>query len=108
MKNVLMSIVALGAMSTSLYASCTTGSCSGKVERIYMTANGTMYVKVEGNAGTLNCTAPGGVYMSLKEGDAGKNSMYSLLLTAQTTGKRVTVRIEEGSSDCRVAFVKTL
>ncbi len=107
MKKILMSVLALGIMSTSAYARCTASACEGNVERLYMTAGGTMYVQIEGDASLLNCTPPGGVYMSLKEGDVGKNSMYSLLLTAQTTNKPIIVRVVEGSSDCRVAFVKT-
>lgn len=108
MKKILMSVIALGVMGTNVYATCNTGSCTGTVKKLYMTGNGTMYVQIDGNAATLNCTAPGGVYMSLKEGDAGKNAMYSLLLTSQTTKKKVTVRIVEGSPDCRVAFIKSL
>ena len=105
MKKVLMSILAMSALSVSSYAVCNADSCTGKVDRLFMTATGTLYVGMEGNEGALNCTAPAGVYMSLKEGDVGKNAMYSLLLTAKTTGKSITVRPQAGSSDCRVLYV---
>ena len=106
MKKLIIGVLAVSAISTGSYAKCVAGSCAGTVEKLYMTAGGTMYVQIEGDASKLNCTPPGGVYLSLKEGDVGKNAMYSLLLTAKTTGKPITVRIVEGSTDCRVAFVK--
>jgi len=109
MKKVLMSVLVMGAMTVNATAGCIATGCNNvQVTKLYMTATGTLYVGTDGTETSLACGGVSGLYMSLKEGDVGKSSMYSLLLTAQTTGKRVTVRIEEGSSDCRVAFVKTL
>ena len=105
MKKILTSVLAMSAMTISSYAACNVDSCTGKVEKLFMTATGTLYVGMEGDEGALNCTSPAGVYMSLKEGDVGKNAMYSLLLTAKTTGKSLTVRAQTGSSDCRVLYV---
>ncbi len=105
MKKVLISVLAIGAMTISSYAACNADSCTGKVERLFMTATGTLYVGMEGDESKLNCTSPANVYMSLKEGAVGKNAMYSLLLTAKTTGKSITVRAQGGSSDCRVLYV---
>jgi len=111
MKKTLISAIALAAMSTSLYGACTSLACTGKITELYMTAGGTLYVGTDGDEKTLNCAAGAGnggvsnVYMSLKEGDVGKNAMYSLLLTAKTTGKSVTIRIQEGTPDCRVLYV---
>lgn len=111
MKKVLLSAMALGFMGSSAYAGCTAQGCAGKIEKLYMTAGGTLYVGTDGDEKALNCAGGagnGGVsgkYLSLKEGDVGKNAMYSLLLTAKTTGKPVTIRVQTGSSDCRVLYV---
>ena len=111
MKKVLLSALALGFMGSSAYAACDTVSCVGKITELYMTAGGTLYVGTDGDEKALNCAGGAGnggvsgVYMSLKEGDVGKNAMYSLLLTAKTTEKPVTVRIQEGTADCRVLYV---
>ncbi len=107
----LLSTILFGITSISLNADCTTTGCTGKVTKLYMTNTGTLYVGTDGNEKALNCAGGAGnggvsgVYMSLKEGDVGKNAMYSLLLTAYTTNKPVTVRIQEGTSDCRVLYV---
>ena len=111
MKKVLLSALALGFMGSSAYAGCNATECVGKINKLYMTAGGTLYVGTDGDEKSLNCAAGAGnggvsgVYMSLKEGDVGKNAMYSLLLTAKTTGKSVKIRVQEGSADCRVLYV---
>jgi hypothetical protein len=111
MKKALIAMVGLGMISSAAYAGCTTSGCTGKVTKLYMTASGTLYVGTDGDEKALNCAGGAGnggvsgVYMSLKEGDVGKNAMYSLLLTAKTTGKKVRVRVVEGSSDCKVQYV---
>jgi len=111
MKKILMLILTISAMSISANAVCNVNSCTGKVETLFMTADGTLYVGMEGDEKALDCAAGAGnggianVYMSLQEGDVGKNAMYSLLLTAKTTGKSLTVRAQTGSSDCRVLYV---
>ena len=105
MKKLIMGALALGVIATGSYAGCTAKKCVGKVDRLYMTANGTLYIGTDGDESALNCTSPSNSYMSLAEGDVGKNAMYSLLLTAQTTGKPVSIRIQEGSPDCRVLYV---
>jgi len=106
MKKILMAALALGSMSSIAYAgSCIAESCTGKITALYMTSTGTLYVGTDGDETALTCGGVAGVYMSLKEGDVGKNAMYSLLLTAKTTGKEVTIKVDT-ASDCRVLFIK--
>ena len=112
MKNILMSVLTLGMISSSVYGGCVASGCSNvTIDKLYMTATGTLYVGTSGDEKALNCAGGAGnggvanVYMSLKEGDVGKNAMYSLLLTAKTTKQKVKLRIEDGSADCRVTYV---
>jgi len=113
MKKILVSVLALSALTISVNAACDSVSCTGKVTELYMTSGGTLYVGTDGDEKSLNCAGGVGnggvsnVYMSLKDGDVGKNAMYSLLLTAKTTDKPVTIRIQEGTVDCRVLYVVT-
>ena len=106
-----MSVLALSTMTMSIYAGCNTTTCTGKITKLYMTSGGTLYVGTDGDEKALDCAGGAGnggvsgVYMSLKEGDVGKNAMYSLLLTAKTTDKEITIRVQTGSSDCRVLYV---
>ena len=111
MKKILLSVLTLGAMVVGANAGCTATACIGKIDKLYMTSNGTLYVGTDGDEKALNCAGGvgnggvSGVYMSMKEGDVGKNAMYSLLLTAMTTDKTVTVRVQEGTVDCRVSYI---
>ena len=112
MKKYLISLLILGTLSSNAYAECVSTGCFNiDVTKLYMTAGGTLYVGTDGDEKALNCangTGDGGVsnvYMSLKEGDIGKNAMYSLLLTAKATGEKVSIRIQEGTSDCRVLYI---
>ena len=107
MKNIVLSALAIATISSSAYAGCASTTCVGKVTTLYMTAGGTLYVGTDGDESALRCggAETAGKYMSLKEGDAGKNAMYSLLLTAKTTNKPVTIRIQTDTSDCRVLYV---
>lgn len=111
MKKILLSVLTLGAMVVGANAACTTTGCTGQITKLYMTNTGTLYVGTDGDEKALNCAGGAGnggvsgIYMSLKEGDVGKNAMYSLLLTAKTTGQVVSIRIQEGTPDCRVLYI---
>jgi len=111
MKKIIMGTLAIASIVTMANASCTATGCTGKITKLYMTNTGTLYVGTDGNEKALNCAGGAGnggvsnVYMSLKEGDVGKNAMYSLLLTAKTTGQPVSVRVQTGTADCRVLYV---
>ena len=107
MKKLLMSVLTIATITVSANAGCTATGCTGKITKLYMTATGTLYVGTDGDEKKLTCGGVSGVYMSLKEGDVGKNAMYSLLLTAQTTNKPVKIRVTDGP-DCRVQYVTTL
>ena len=111
MKKILLSTIVLGFMVSNAYGICDTTTCIGKIDKLFMSSGGTLYVGTDGDEKALDCAAGAGnggvsgVYMSLKEGDVGKNAMYSLLLTAKTTGTPVSIRVETGSVDCRVLYV---
>lgn len=105
MKRFLISALALGTLATSVYAGCTTKACSAvKVTRLYLTAGGTLYVGTNGDETNLNCQAPGNSYMSLQSSDVGKNAMYAALLAAKASDNLVTIRIQEGTNDCRILY----
>ena len=107
MNKILKSALVLSIIASSSYAGCNATECIGKIETLYMTATGTLYVGTDGDETRLACGGVSGVYMSLKEGDVGKNAMYSLLLTAKTTDKAVKIRAED-TTDCRVVYVTTV
>lgn len=105
MKKVLISVLAIGMISSNLYGACTAKSCANvKITKVNATFGGTIYIATDGSESALNCTSPGNAYVSVGATDAGKNALYSMMLTAQTTGKKVNIRIQEGSAGCRILY----
>ena len=105
MKKILMSIMVIGAMTISANAACVATGCNNvKITKLYMTATGTLYVGTDGIEANLACGGVSGKYMSLKEGDVGKNAMYSLLLTAKTTNTPVSIRVSS-DAECKVIYI---
>ena len=105
MKKILLSALALGALTTTVYANCvSTGCYSVDVKKLYVAGNGNIYVGTSGNEASLGCTSPGNELMTIINSHPGKNAIYSLLLTAKTTKQKVTIRTLNGSSNCQVEY----
>ena len=106
MKKILVSLLTFGALSTTAFAgSCSGGACNSvTVDYILVLNSGTITVGTSGNETGLSCTASGGKYLAISANDPGKNAMYSALLTAQTTKKPVSIRVND-SGNCKIAYV---
>lgn len=106
MKKIIMSVLALGVLNTSLFADCSGAACTQvDITRLYMTDYGTIFVGTSGTESSLNCSANGGSYLSIRNADIGKNALFSLLLTAQTTKKKIDIGLEDGSPDCHIIAI---
>ena len=106
MKKLLIGMIATGALVSSASAACTTNGCFNvEVETVYITGTGTIHIGTSGDESKLDCTSPGNHYAVLGNTDPGKNSMYSALLTAKTTKKKVGIRIVNGSGNCKIDYV---
>ncbi len=86
-------------------AACSSTVCTGKIERLYTNAQGTLYIATDGNEQALNCTAPAGKYISMPATDENFDRKYALLLTALSLDKPVGLRIVTGSSDCALSYI---
>ena len=108
MKKVLMSIIAMSAMAASANAgSCVASGCYAvNIKELLVTNTGSIFIQTDGAESALDCTSPGNVYMVLDASNPGQKAMYSLLLTKQTTNKPVSIRIVNGSGNCKVSYVK--
>jgi len=105
MKKVLMSVLVMGAMTVNAAAGCIATGCNNvQITKLYMTSTGTLYVGTDGDETSLACGGISSLYMSLKEGDVGKNAMYSLLLTAKTTKTPVSIRVSN-DPECKVVYI---
>lgn len=107
MKKIVMSVLALGALTISSYAgSCNATGCNNiTIESMSVRISGAILIATSGDESVLNCTSPSNIYITLQDGP-GKNAIYSMLLTKQTTGAKATLRITPGSGNCSLAFAK--
>jgi len=109
MKKTLISILGIVAFSTAANASCgATGCYNIDIDKLYVAGNGNIYIGTSGDEASLGCTSPGNTLVTIPNGHPGKNAIYSLLLTAKTTNKKVTIRTVDGSANCEVAYVYQL
>ena len=106
MKKLLISLMALGTLSTATYAACNAGACSDvTVDFILVLGNGSITVGTSGTETGLTCAASGGKYLAIPSAAAGKNAMYSALLTAQTTKAKLSIRTNDDAGACTIAYV---
>lgn len=106
MKKILASLLTFSALSTSAYAGCSGGACSDvTIDYILVLNNGTISVGTSGTETDLTCTASGGKYLAISASASGKNAMYSALLTAQTTKKKLSIRLNDTDDACYIAYV---
>ena len=105
----LKAICALLILSVSTIASanqCTTWGCISTIEDLYTNADGYIYIGTPLDEKIANCTPVSGVYFSLNTASGNAKEIYSSLLTAFTTGKKIQLRIKEGSSNCEISYVR--
>lgn len=89
--------------------------CSGRfcarttIERLYPASdvsNPRVYIQpADGGQTSLNCTAVGSVYLTLKDSHPLFEQIFSALLEATIHDKRVTLRIKENTPDCEIAYI---
>ena len=105
-KSLILGFVFAGILGSNLNASCTKTGCTDKINTIYVTSTGKILVGTDGNEKALNCAGGGvsGVYVSVNQNAKGANQIYSLLLTAKSMGKKVKLRIVEGSKYCDISY----
>ena len=94
------------SLSLSVSAACVSTGCTEVyVDTLYVSSSGTIYIGTSGDEKALACTAVSGVYATLDMADLGANAIYSTLLSAQMSDKKVFVRTINNSTDCKVAYV---
>ena len=108
MKKILMSAITMGALSISANAACVGNNCSNvDVEKIVVT-QATMYIATSGTeTGLTNCTPVSGIFITLSSVDAASKAIYSALLTAQTTHKKVKIRTKDTpGARCQIDYIE--
>ncbi|MFN4290105.1 MAG: hypothetical protein ACK4E7_04410 [Permianibacter sp.] len=90
-----------------VYAACGGHSCVAEyVDRLYVNSDsGLVYVATSGDEAQLDCSAVSDVYVTLDLAEPGASAIYSSLLSAQVSNKKVQVRIVNGSAGCKVKYI---
>ena len=103
MKKILLSVMALGMISTMANAACNASGCNDVViTKLYALNNGDVYISTTGTQANLNC---GYHAIRLPKDHAGQKVIYSALLTAKTTKQKVGIQIITGSAKCDMAYM---
>jgi len=90
-------------------AECGSNSCeNARILELYTEANGNVYVQLSGTTSNLNCTLASNTFVTLLPGRARFAQIYASLLAAQLSDRLVTVRIDNGSAGCTIAYIYTL
>jgi hypothetical protein len=86
-------------------AECSAPSCTdARVLVLYTEANGNVYVQLSGTMSNLNCTLVSG-FITLTATSSRFKEIYASLLAAQLSDRLVSVRINDGSAGCTVAYI---
>lgn len=107
MKSIL-GIAALAGLTVSMGASaeCSASICANVfVDQLYVNANTHLYVQTSGNETLANCVPHAGLFLVLNVNSNNFQEIYALLLAAQLSDKKVSIRISEGSNPCSISYV---
>lgn len=76
------------------------------IENLYISSNGNTLVITSGDESILDCSGTDGKYFTLPSSDKNSKAVFSVLLTARTTGKPVFLVVNQGSVGCTVNRVE--
>lgn len=108
MKKILMSLLAMGTLTSVAMAGCSANGCYNvKVKKLLVATSGDILVATDGDETALNCGSVVGQYMTVPVNNPGKNAMYSMFLTAMTTDKSITAVIIPSTTGCKISYANT-
>jgi hypothetical protein len=100
----LMSLLAcLVVFSANVYAECSGNQCYGKIERLYVNGN-TLFISTDGDENFLDCTPPGGIYVTISTDNPNFKNLYAMMLTSMSLNNNIGFKIETGSSSCNLVY----
>lgn len=99
-------ILAVVLSAPSFSDECETWGCTSKIEELHTGADGNVYIGTSLDETKANCTALNGSKFVLSAEAKGAKAIYSSLLAAYMSDKKIQLRIVEGSSPCELAYVR--
>lgn len=77
----------------------------GKIKMLYPHSMGKIFVQMDHNLSTLNCTPMESRYLTLNSSQGLFNQIYATILAAHVSQRTITIRIYEGSPECQILYV---
>ena len=100
-------LIPLLLYSTSSFSEdCTTWGCTSKISELYINTDGSIYVSTDGDETKANCTTVSDIYFTLNPSTGNAKEVYSSILAAFMTGKKIQLRIKEGHAECELSYVR--
>ena len=85
---------------------CASWGCVSTIESLYTNASGLIYVSTPLDETKANCTVYPGNYFVLNPNAQNKKEIYSSLLAAYMAGRKIQLRVVEGSPNCELSYVR--
>lgn len=96
--------------ASSANAACYVNFCKGEaastVVSIFPNGSGNVYIEPPSDKANLNCSLAEGSYLVLQADHPLFSEIYSTILSAVAMNKLFQVRIVEGSTNCRISYVR--
>lgn len=104
MKKLMLTFLAGASLAN---ADCNPDFCHDVyIDTLYPVYEGTVYVATSGDESVLNCNAASGQYVTLKADHKGADRIYSTLLAAQISGKKInSIQVDDNSTGCVIQYV---
>ncbi|WP_421722716.1 hypothetical protein [Bacterioplanoides sp.] len=107
MKNNIIFIVILLVSSPAVSVDrCASWGCISTVSDLYTNADGLIYVGTPLDETLANCSAVLDVYFSINPESGNAEKMYSSILAAYVSGKKIQLRVKENNSKCELSYVR--
>ncbi|MYM57746.1 hypothetical protein GTG28_00670 [Vibrio sp. OCN044] len=97
----------LTLISTFSFADgCENWGCESTIEMLYTTVNGDIYIGTPLDERKANCSPISNVYFTLNPQSNNAAQVYSSLLSAYMSDKKIVLRIKEGHPKCELEYVQ--
>ncbi|MCW8876193.1 MAG: hypothetical protein OQK51_03965 [Kangiellaceae bacterium] len=106
MKRIVLVLVGILLSASASAFECQPYGCVSTISDLYTNANGYIYVATPDDETKANCTVYPGNYFVLKPESQNADKIYSSLLAAYVSQKKVQLRVVEGSPVCELAYVR--
>jgi hypothetical protein len=111
MKGTLCHFVKAATVAGALVGSVASADCisyvcdQSHILAFYTRADGNAYIQISGNMSVLTCAPVSGLYIKLPANSPRFKEIYASLLAYQLTDRPVTVRMEDGVTDCTISYI---